>query len=127
VSEKSSLEFWHEFAEIHSLKGRARARKVATNAAGDGPVSHRDDRVRDQRADAAQAGLLIHDRDLLFSKAFIAILKAGGVKSVKIPAQSPNCNPHAERFVKTMKFECLNPSSTPNGSNAFKPPLDSRN
>jgi hypothetical protein len=35
---------------------------------------------------------LIHDQDPMFSKAFIAILKAGGVKSVKIPARSPNCN-----------------------------------
>jgi hypothetical protein len=51
---------------------------------------------------------LIHDRDPLFSKAFIAVLKAGGVKSVKIPAQSPNCNPYVERFVKTIKYECLN-------------------
>jgi transposase len=54
------------------------------------------------------AKYLIHDRDPLFSKAFIAILKAGGVKSVKIPAQSPNCNPYAERFVKTIKYESLN-------------------
>ena len=54
------------------------------------------------------AKYLIHDRDPLFSKAFIVILKAGGVKSVKIPAQSPNCNPYAERFVKTIKYECLN-------------------
>jgi len=54
------------------------------------------------------AKYLIHDRDPLFSKVFIAILKAGGVKSVKIPAQSPNCNPYAERFVKTIKSECLN-------------------
>ena len=30
------------------------------------------------------------------------------MKSVKIPAQSPNCNSHAERFVKTIKHECLN-------------------
>ena len=51
---------------------------------------------------------LIHDRDPLFTEAFIAILEAAGVKSVKIPAQSPNCNPHAERFVKTIKYECLN-------------------
>jgi putative transposase len=51
---------------------------------------------------------LVHDRDPLFTESFIAILESGGVKSVKIPAQSPNCNPHAERFVKTIKFECLN-------------------
>ena len=54
------------------------------------------------------AKYLIHDRDPLFSKAFVAILKSGGVKSVKIPAQSPNCNANAERFVKTIKYECLN-------------------
>jgi hypothetical protein len=27
---------------------------------------------------------------------------------VNIPAQSPNCNPHAKRFVKTIRYECLN-------------------
>ena len=52
--------------------------------------------------------LIIHDRDPLFSDAFEAILGDRGVKCVRIPAQSPNCNPHAERFVKTIKYECLN-------------------
>jgi len=50
---------------------------------------------------------LIHDRDPLFTKAWTALLESGGVKCVPIPAQSPNCNPHAERFVKTVKTECL--------------------
>jgi len=54
------------------------------------------------------AKYLIHDRDPLFTKAFEAILRERGVKSVKIPAQSPNCNSYAERFVKTIKYECLN-------------------
>jgi hypothetical protein len=54
------------------------------------------------------AKYLIHDRDPLFTEGFVAILEAAGVKSVKIPAQSPNCNPYAERFVKTIKYECLN-------------------
>jgi hypothetical protein len=53
------------------------------------------------------AKYLVHDRDPLFTEAFIAILKAEGVESVKIPAQSPNCNPYAERFVKTIKCESL--------------------
>jgi len=30
------------------------------------------------------------------------------MKFAKIPAQSPSCNPHAERFVRTIKSECLN-------------------
>ena len=51
---------------------------------------------------------LIHDRDPIFTEAFAAILGERGVKCVRIPAQSPNCNPHAERFVETIKYECLN-------------------
>jgi transposase len=35
------------------------------------------------------------------------LLERGGVKVVRIPAQSPNCNPHAERFVRTIRQECL--------------------
>ncbi len=54
------------------------------------------------------AKYLIHDRDPLFTAAFEAILKERGVKCAKIPAQSPNCNPHAERFVRAIKSECLN-------------------
>ena len=54
------------------------------------------------------AKYLIHDRDPLFTDAFIAILESAGGKSVKILAQSPNCNAYAERFVKTIKYECLN-------------------
>jgi transposase len=53
------------------------------------------------------ATYLIHDRDPLFTAAFETILEQRGVKCVRIPAQSPNCNPHAERFVKTVRDECL--------------------
>jgi putative transposase len=53
------------------------------------------------------AKYLVHDRDPLFVEGFTAILRERGVECVKIPAQSPKCNPHAERFVKTIKYECL--------------------
>ena len=53
------------------------------------------------------ASYLIHDRDPLYTKAWTALLKSGGVKCVPIPAHSPNCSPHAERFVKTIRTECL--------------------
>ena len=51
---------------------------------------------------------LIHDRDLLYTAEFHAILKTVGVKFVKLPPQSPDLNPYAERFVKSIKSECLN-------------------
>ena len=33
--------------------------------------------------------------------------ESGGVNCVPIPAHSPNCTPHAERFVRTVRSECL--------------------
>ena len=53
------------------------------------------------------ATYLIHDRGPLFTLAWTKLLESGGVKSVPIPAKSPNCNPHAERFVRTVREECL--------------------
>ncbi len=50
---------------------------------------------------------MIIDGDTKFTAEFEEILNDNGVKLVKIPARSPNCNPHAERFVKTIKTECL--------------------
>ena len=51
---------------------------------------------------------LIHDRDPLFTKEFRAILRATGVKCVKTTVASPNLNPFVERFVRSIKYECLN-------------------
>ena len=50
---------------------------------------------------------LIHDRDPLFSASFRATLGAIGVETVKLPARSPNLNAYAERFVRSIKSECL--------------------
>jgi len=40
----------------------------------------------------------------VFTEAWTALLK---VTCVPIPPRSPNCNPHAERFVKSIRSECL--------------------
>ena len=53
------------------------------------------------------ARYLIHDRDSLFTAEFRGILRAGGVETVKLPARSPNLNAYAERFVRSIKSECL--------------------
>ena len=50
---------------------------------------------------------LIHDRDPLFTDSFREILRSSGVKPVKLPARSPNLNAYAERFVRSIKSECL--------------------
>ena len=50
---------------------------------------------------------LIHDRDTKYTKSFQTIIEAGLVKPVKLPARSPNLNAYAERWVRSVKEECL--------------------
>ena len=53
------------------------------------------------------AKFLAHDRDPLFTKTWKLLLNSDGNTSVAIPAQSPSCNPHAERFIRSVRNECL--------------------
>ena len=50
---------------------------------------------------------LIHDRDPLYTTRFLRILAESGIDSVKLPPRSPNLNAFAERFVRSIKEECL--------------------
>jgi len=50
---------------------------------------------------------LIHDRDSKFCSSFQLTIEAVGIKTVKLPARSPNLNSFAERWVKSAKDECL--------------------
>jgi len=51
---------------------------------------------------------LVLDRDPLCTGAFRKFLKDSGVHPLRLPARSPNLNAHAERFVLSIKSECLN-------------------
>ncbi len=50
---------------------------------------------------------LIHDRDPLFTRVFAEILTSAGVQPIRLPPKSPNLNAYAERFVRSIKEECL--------------------
>jgi hypothetical protein len=49
----------------------------------------------------------LHDRDTKFCSDFRDTLAAGGIKPIQLPARSPNLNAHAERWVRSVKEECL--------------------
>jgi transposase InsO family protein len=51
--------------------------------------------------------VLICDRDPKWSREVQGFLKTAGVRVIRIPVQAPNCNAHAERFVRSIKSECL--------------------
>jgi putative transposase len=51
---------------------------------------------------------LILDRDTKYSAAFRRLLNDAGTEVVRLPPRSPNLNAFAERFVLSIKDECLN-------------------
>jgi transposase InsO family protein len=50
---------------------------------------------------------LIHDRDGKYCPAFERTIEAAGVTRVPLPPRSPNLNAYAERWVRSVKEECL--------------------
>ena len=53
------------------------------------------------------ARYLIHDRDPLYTRVVADILMSSGVQPIRLPLRSPNLNAYAERFVRSIKEECL--------------------
>jgi len=55
----------------------------------------------------AEHRVLICDRDAKWTHAVRGLLAASGVRVVQTPYRAPNANAHAERFVRSIKEECL--------------------
>jgi transposase InsO family protein len=51
---------------------------------------------------------LLHDRAKCFTERFAAVFDSVGIEAKKLPPRSPNLNAYAERFVRSIKYECLN-------------------
>ncbi len=50
---------------------------------------------------------LLHDRDTKYTKSFRAIIASGQVEPLMLPARSPHLNAFAERWIRSVKEECL--------------------
>jgi hypothetical protein len=50
---------------------------------------------------------LVRDRDAKFTAGFDMVFRSVGIEAVKLPPRSPNLNAFVERFVKSIKTECL--------------------
>ena len=50
---------------------------------------------------------LLHDHDSKYCSSFLQLIEAGSVKTLALPPRSPNLNAYAERWVRSVREECL--------------------
>lgn len=55
----------------------------------------------------AKPAVLIHDRDVKYTARFKKLLEKNGLKPSPLPITSPNLNGRCEKFIGTIKLECL--------------------
>jgi transposase InsO family protein len=60
-----------------------------------------------QLGDEQPFRFLVHDRDTKFSHAFDEVFRSEGIKVIRTPVQAPNANAFAERWVRTVRADCL--------------------
>jgi putative transposase len=65
--------------------------------------------ARNLGLDLAEQGMrfLIRDRDSKYTGPFDEVFRSGGIWVVKTPVRAPQANAIAERFVRTVRIECL--------------------
>ena len=57
--------------------------------------------------DHCRCSKIVHDRHTKYTISFRAIIESGQIKTLPLPARSPNLNAYAERWVRSVKEECL--------------------
>ena len=88
---------------------RRRVEFVATTKNPDGPWVTQQARNLTMQLGDHERGFkyLIRDRDSKFSFDFDAVFRSEGIRIIRTPVRAPNANAYAERWVGTLRRDCL--------------------
>jgi putative transposase len=77
----------------------------ATNAAWCAQIARNLSEAREDRVNPIK--YLVHDRDKRFCAVFDHVFCAEGIGILRTPWRAPRANAYAERFIRTVRTECL--------------------
>jgi putative transposase len=81
---------------------------IASTASPDGAwVTQQARNLAMQLSDEQPFRFLIHDRDTKFNHAFDEVFRTENIRVIRTPIQAPNANAHAERWIRTLRADCL--------------------
>jgi len=83
-----------------------RATSVAVGSAAGAPSS-RCRAAAVAQPSASQVRFLLRDRDAKFTRSFDDVFRSEGAEVLRTPIQAPNANAYAERWIGTIRAECL--------------------
>ena len=61
----------------------------------------------ERRGALGDSRYLLHDRDTKYTASFLAIIESAHVTTLQLPTRSPNLNAYSERWVRSVREECL--------------------
>ena len=92
---------------IHVASRRVRVAGITTNPTAAWMVQLARNETAEGWGFLTSTRLLVHDRDTKFCDGFRSVLRRAGIRPLALPPRSPNLNAFAERWVRSVKEECL--------------------
>ena len=92
---------------IHLASRRLRVAGITTNPTGDWTSQIARNETADDWGFLDGIRYLIHDRDTKSCDEFRSVLRSAGIRPLALPPRSPSLNAFAERWVRSIKEECL--------------------